>query len=133
MERLILLSTNPGGVVFDPFSGAGTTAIASAKLGRHFVVTDLDSKYVRITGEKIKAMHSHADLFGNYSVPRTTVKRSKQPASKKEVEVYLQNLANTLERIPTDEDVDPTILQKIDLIYPNRGAAFKRSRVALHA
>ena len=133
MERLILLSTNPGGVVFDPFSGAGTTAIASAKLGRHFVVTDLDSKYVQITEEKIKTMRSHADLFGNYSVPRVTVKRDKQPASKKEVELYLQNLAHKLERMPTAQDIDPIFLQKIESIYPTRGAAFKRSKVALHA
>lgn len=134
MERLILLSTKPGGVVFDPFSGAGTTAIASTKLGRHFVVTDLDSKYVRITEEKVKAMQANADLFGNYIVPRTTVRRDKQPASKKDVETHLQGLARKLGRTPSESDIAsnaPGMLAKIDLLYSSRGEAIKRSKVAL--
>ena len=61
MERIIRLTTNRGGLVFDPFCGAGTTAIAARKLGRHFVVVDSDPKYVRITNEKLAAMEgSHS-------------------------------------------------------------------------
>ena len=40
-----------------------------------------------------KFVEANADLFGNYFVPRTTVRRDKQPASKKDVETHLQGLA----------------------------------------
>lgn len=54
MERIILLTTDPGDVVFDPFAGTGTTAVVAHKLGRRFVVIDIDRKYVQIARDKIK-------------------------------------------------------------------------------
>lgn len=134
MERIILLTTRRGGVVFDPFCGAGTTAIAAAKLGRKFVVTDLDPKYVRITNEKLAAMRQNADRLGSYVVPRTSVARSRGTSSKRGIELYLQQLACKLGRVPTEADVNvdrPEILGQIDRTYPNPGAAFKRARIVL--
>jgi site-specific DNA-methyltransferase (adenine-specific) len=49
MERIILLSTNPGDVVLDAMSGAGTTVVAAIKLGRQYIAIDVDKKYVEIT------------------------------------------------------------------------------------
>jgi site-specific DNA-methyltransferase (adenine-specific) len=134
LERIILLTTNYGGLVFDPFCGAGTTAIAARKLERNFVVVDIDPNYVSITREKLDSMEQHADIFGTYTVPRQTVKRKKAAASKKEVELYLQNLARQLRREPTIEDIEndnSDMLKKIDSIYPTRLAAIKRSRIVL--
>jgi site-specific DNA-methyltransferase (adenine-specific) len=37
MAKIILASTNPGDVVFDPFLGSGTTSVVAYKLGRRFV------------------------------------------------------------------------------------------------
>jgi DNA modification methylase len=134
MERIIKLATRPGDVVFDPFCGAGTTAIAAMKLGRKFVVTDLDQDYVRITNEKLAAMREHADMFGEFVVPREATKRKRGDLSKREIESYLQDLAQTLGRVPSEEDVladRPGLLPEIDRIYPNRGAAFKRAKIGL--
>jgi site-specific DNA-methyltransferase (adenine-specific) len=136
MERIIKLTTNPGGLVFDPFCGAGTTAIAATKLGRHYVTVDTDPKYVRITTEKLAEMRKHADLFGELVVPRVSVVRPKRTASKKAIEQYLQSFAARLGRVPTEAEVaaaHPTLLQQIDAIYPTRSAAFKRSKLALQA
>lgn len=47
------MSTDPGDVVLDPFSGTGTTAIAAKALGRHFVGIDIDPKYQAIAEAKI--------------------------------------------------------------------------------
>jgi site-specific DNA-methyltransferase (adenine-specific) len=132
LERIILLTTRHGGVVFDPFCGAGTTAIAAAKLGRKFVVTDLDPNYVRITNEKLAAMRQNADLFGSYVVPRASVARPRGNGSKRGIELYLQQLARKLGRVPTETDVNadrPDILGQIDQIYPTRSAAFKRAKI----
>ncbi|HEX5219296.1 MAG TPA: DNA methyltransferase [Verrucomicrobiae bacterium] len=134
MERIIKLTTPRGGLVFDPFCGAGTTVIASLKLRRSFVTTELDKHYVEITERKIAAMQANADLFGYFSVPRQRVEREKKPVSKKEIETYLQNLAVRLGKEPTDSDIHsdrPEMLANIDLIYPSRLEAIKRCRVAL--
>ena len=37
MAKLILASTQPGALVFDPFLGAGTSSVVARKLGRHFL------------------------------------------------------------------------------------------------
>jgi DNA modification methylase len=134
MERIIKLTTRPGDVVFDPFGGAGTTAIAALRLQRNFVVTELDQNYVRITNEKLAAMREHADMFGEFVVPRESTRRERGEITKRDIESYLQQLAHTLNRVPTEQDVladRPGLLPEIDRIYPNRGAAFKRAKIGL--
>jgi site-specific DNA-methyltransferase (adenine-specific) len=54
LERIVLMSTDPGDIVLDPFLGTGTTAIAAKALGRHFVGIDLDHEYVKIARDKLK-------------------------------------------------------------------------------
>ncbi len=53
LERLILMSTDEGDIVLDPFIGTGTSAIAAKRLGRNFIGIDIDQKYVNITNEKL--------------------------------------------------------------------------------
>ena len=54
LERIVLMGTDPGDIVLDPFLGTGTTAIAAKTLGRHFVGIDLDSQYVSLANEKLE-------------------------------------------------------------------------------
>lgn len=54
LERLLLMSSDEGDIVLDPFVGTGTTAIAAKKLGRKFIGIDIDPKYVEITNKKIE-------------------------------------------------------------------------------
>ena len=51
------MSTDVDDIVFDPFIGTGTTAVAAAKLGRRVVGIDIDKKYVDITRDKLKREH----------------------------------------------------------------------------
>ncbi|MCD6501757.1 site-specific DNA-methyltransferase [bacterium] len=53
LERLILMSTDENDIVFDPFIGTGTTAIAAKHLGRHFMGIDIDPKYVETASKKV--------------------------------------------------------------------------------
>lgn len=136
MERIIRLASPPGGLVFDPFCGAGTTAIAARKLGRHFITTETDEKYVRITQAKLAAMQEHADLFGEFLVPRAATKKERSFITKRAIETFLQDLAQKLGRVPTEDEIhgaDGEMLAAIDRIYPYRGAALKRCKVALVA
>ena len=45
LAKLILASTDPGDLVFDPFLGSGTTAVAAKKLGRHFCGIEMNQEY----------------------------------------------------------------------------------------
>lgn len=47
-------SCPPGGIVFDPFAGAGTTLVAARKLGRRFIGCDLNPDYVRVARRRLK-------------------------------------------------------------------------------
>jgi len=53
LERIILMSTNEGDIVLDPFIGTGTTAIAAKSLGRNYIGFDIDRNYVEITERKL--------------------------------------------------------------------------------
>ena len=47
-SRLIELYTYRGDLVLDPFAGAGTTAVAALRAGRHYAGYDLDEGYIRL-------------------------------------------------------------------------------------
>ena len=53
LERIVRVSSNPGDLVADPFSGSGTTAAVAAKLGRHYFGTDISEAYVREAAKRI--------------------------------------------------------------------------------
>ena len=54
LERLILMSTDEGDLVLDPFAGTGTTLIAAKKLGRRYIGIEIDEKYVEISKGKLE-------------------------------------------------------------------------------
>lgn len=43
-----------GGIVLDPFMGAGTTALVSRKLNRNFLGFELNSEYIKISEKRLK-------------------------------------------------------------------------------
>lgn len=57
LERLILMTTDERDVVLDPFMGTGTTAVATKKLGRHYIGFDLDEKYKKISEDNLMMVH----------------------------------------------------------------------------
>lgn len=46
LKELILNSSNPGELVFDPFSGSGSAAVASLQCGRNFFGIEINSSYI---------------------------------------------------------------------------------------
>src|SRR3990167_813219 len=53
LERIILMSTDEGDIVLDPFNGTGTTVIAAKRLGRRYIGFDIDKKYVELAQMKL--------------------------------------------------------------------------------
>ena len=64
LERVILMTTDEGDVVLDPFVGTGTTAIAAKRLGRKYIGFDIDAKYTKITENKL-AQESEDSKLGS--------------------------------------------------------------------
>lgn len=62
LERIILMSTDEGDTVLDPFSGTGTTAIAAKQLGRHYIGFELDAQYKEISEKKLSLAVPHKKL-----------------------------------------------------------------------
>ena len=58
-ERLVEIAVRAGcpegGIVIDPFSGAGTTGIVCERLGRSFLGIELNPEYVKIAQRRIRA------------------------------------------------------------------------------
>jgi len=53
LERIILASTKPGDLVADFFAGAGTAGVVADKLGRRFILSDLQSRAVSTARSRI--------------------------------------------------------------------------------
>jgi len=51
--KLILASSNPGDLVFDPFLGSGTTSVIAKKLGRRFCGIELDESYALLAEKRL--------------------------------------------------------------------------------
>jgi site-specific DNA-methyltransferase (adenine-specific) len=53
LERIILMSSDAGDIMLDPFSGTGTTALAAKRLGRNFIGFEFDKTYAEIAANKL--------------------------------------------------------------------------------
>jgi site-specific DNA-methyltransferase (adenine-specific) len=63
IEKIIRHSSEVGDLVFDGFSGSGTTAVACHKLGREFVCVEKDEKYYKASVERLENESSQQRLF----------------------------------------------------------------------
>ena len=62
LRRALLASTSEGDLVFDPFSGSGTTAVAAKELGRFFVGAELDEGFAELAARRVRATERGALL-----------------------------------------------------------------------
>jgi len=66
LKRIVLASTKPGDIIFDPFNGSGTTGIAATMIGnRKYIGCDLDKNYINLTIKRYEELKTNKGLF-NY-------------------------------------------------------------------
>lgn len=53
-QRLVLALSNEGDIVYDPYSGSGTTALACYLNNRKFIGTELDAQYFAVSVNRLK-------------------------------------------------------------------------------
>jgi site-specific DNA-methyltransferase (adenine-specific) len=55
LRRALLASTREGDLVFDPFCGSGTTAVAAKELNRFFVGAELEEEFAELAARRVAA------------------------------------------------------------------------------
>lgn len=64
LAKLILASSNPGDIVFDPFLGAGSTSVTAKKLNRHYVGIEINDQYCVWAEKRLEMAESDAAIQG---------------------------------------------------------------------
>jgi len=62
MAYLITLGSRKGDLIYDPFVGSGTTAIASELMERMWIASELDTKSCEIAKARLSAVSEYAEL-----------------------------------------------------------------------
>ncbi|MHB8192631.1 MAG: DNA-methyltransferase [Bellilinea sp.] len=62
LARIILSSTNPGDLVFDPFAGTGTTLVVANQLFRNSIGTEIDSLNYEFVKERINQLRDSDNI-----------------------------------------------------------------------
>ncbi len=65
MAWLIKLACPPGGTVLDPFTGSGTTGVATLQAQRRFIGVERDSGYARIARARLRHAATHTRTPGS--------------------------------------------------------------------
>ena len=64
LAKIILASSNPGDVIFDPFLGSGTAAVVAKKLSRKFVGVEIDPTYCSLVMKRLDMAESDESIQG---------------------------------------------------------------------
>ena len=64
IAKLILASSNPGSIVFDPFLGSGTTSVTAKKLGRHYIGIEENEQYCVWTEKRLEMADNDTSIQG---------------------------------------------------------------------
>ena len=82
LAKLILASSKPGDVVFDPFAGAGTSCVTAKKLGRRFAGVEIDETFCLLAEKRLALADKDSSIQG-YSDgvfwERNTLQQQKRP------------------------------------------------------
>lgn len=70
----ILDCSNRGGLILDPFGGAGTTLVAAERTGRRARIIEIDPKYVDISIERWQRLTSKTAVHATSNRPFTSTK-----------------------------------------------------------
>lgn len=101
LERLILMTTDEGDTVLDPFAGTGTSLIAAKRLGRNYIGIELDPKYFAIASDHLAKTFPHSHLNGIW------------------VSTYLDNIVTIRDKdwlALQEQFIIPEHIQQIDMV-----------------
>lgn len=68
IERIIKASSNEDSIVLDCFAGSGTTAVVAEKLGRRWIVADMNKGAIQTTIKRIQTCIDNPKNFAHYCI-----------------------------------------------------------------
>lgn len=63
IRKPILAGCPEGGIIYDPFMGSGSTAIASIRANRQFIGSEMSEEYIKIANKRIQPLLNQTKLF----------------------------------------------------------------------
>ncbi len=87
LYRVIISTSNPDDIVFDPFSGSGTTAAVAKRLGRKFLAFEKESFYVQVGSERVEKIKPIESSLLEYKIEK---KKPKVPFGNLVEKGYIQ-------------------------------------------
>lgn len=66
LYRIILSSSNPGDLIFDPFMGSGTAGVVATRLHCDWLGIESDSRYIKLAQQRMDAVRPEdydSDVF----------------------------------------------------------------------
>lgn len=103
LAKIILASSNPGDVVFDPFLGSGTTSVVAKKLNRHFIGIELEPTYACLAEKRLALAQTDTTIQG-YTQGYFWERNSAPP----------QNNRQPSSVLPLDPKLQESLLQDFD-------------------
>ena len=64
VAKIILASSKPNDIVFDPFLGSGTTSVVAKKLGRRYVGIEIDEQYCCLAEKRLDTGGNEKNIQG---------------------------------------------------------------------
>lgn len=64
LAKIILASSKPGDLVFDPFNGSGTTTVVAKKLERHYLGVEIDETYCCLAQKRLDLASTERTVQG---------------------------------------------------------------------
>lgn len=82
VARMVANSTKPGGLVYEPFAGSGTTLIACESLGRVCAAVELDPRYVDVIVERWQTQSGGKAVRAGAKPPRARARAPRRAAAR---------------------------------------------------
>jgi len=67
LAKLILASTRPNDLIFDPFAGVGSSLVVAKKLNRRFLGVEIDTEYCLLAAKRLHLAETDQTIQGYYN------------------------------------------------------------------
>lgn len=101
LAKIILASSKPNDLVFDPFLGSGTTSVVAKKLGRRYVGVEIDQTYCCLAEKRLAMAESDKTIQGyadGVFWERNTLPDQKYTSKSRETQSALPLFGASIER-----------------------------------
>lgn len=95
IARIILATTEPGQIVYDPYMGSGTVAIVAGRLGRHYIGSEIDPGYGAIARRRLTGKPDSNNCFPNLKTLRDFVEQTGNPIEQFRFDVQVGKRASS--------------------------------------